>query len=402
MIIGLLKEIKIDEYRVALVPEDAKKLVQNGNDVIFEPGCGRMAGYMDKEYVKVGARPQKKKKIFKLADLILKVKTPQGNEVDKFSNGQVLFSYLHYDGNESLDGAEKIKNSGAIAIAFEWVEEDGSKYPLLKPMSELTGIIAAIKSLEIFRKKKRKICGHFSEFIKPARIMIIGLGTIGLNALNVFIHQRAKIVIVDKHPETLDERVGQYVPKFLWNKYKDSIKILMSFEDKVEETKNAIRRELSNIDILFFSAVRRPTFTTKHLIDKAMLLSMKNNSVLVDAGANDRDLVETSLSYPEIDKTYNVYGVWHYANDHIPSMAAYDASRILSNAILPYVFEISEKGPIIALRENSALSKGTIIAGREYTHDYTCKKKDIQYMPIETALNYYTITTGRKFKLKAS
>ncbi|MBY9017283.1 MAG: hypothetical protein KGD66_00480 [Candidatus Lokiarchaeota archaeon] len=283
----------------------------------------------------------------------------------------------------------QIKKAGAIAIAFEWVEEEGPEYPLLKPMSKLTGIIAALKALEIFRKKQRRIAGCFSNNIEPATIMIIGLGTIGSNALNVFMHQRVKLIIVDKHPDSVEDRALNYVPKYLWHNCKDNIKILKSDEDNILNTKEILRNHLPNVDILFFSAIRRPSFRVPHLIDMDMLNLMKKNSILVDAGANDKDLVESSLSYPEVDKIYYVNGVWHYANDHIPTMAAKDASRILSKAILPYVNKLLNSGPINAILETPALSKGTIIAGYNYTHKYTCKKKKIPYIPVNEALMQY-------------
>ena len=389
MIIGLLKEIKTDEFRVALIPEDVKKIIRNGNELIFELNCGEMAGYSDREYIKAGAKPKDKDFIFRTADIIVKLKTPQGSEPEKFSKGQVLFSYLHYDGNESLEGAEKIRMSGAIAIAFEWVEEKGPEYPLLKPMSELTGIIAAIKSLEIFRKKQARIAGCFSNSIEPATIMIIGLGTIGSNALDVFMHQGVKLIIIDKHPDSIEDRALKHVPKYLWDEFKDNIKIIKSDEDNVIKTKEILRNQLPNVDILFFSAVRRPNFRAKHLIDEDMLKLMKENSILVDAGANDKDLVESSLSSPEVDNVYNVNGVWHYANDHIPTMAANDASRIISKAVLPYLMKLSNTGPINAILETPALSKGTIIAGYNYTHEYTCKKREVAYLPVWEALKHY-------------
>ncbi len=401
MIIGLLKEIKKDEFRVPIIPKDITKIVKEGHEVIFEPNCGKMAGYPDKEYKRAGALPKDKDFIFKNADIVVKLKTPQGIELERFSKGQILFSYLHYDGNESLEGAEKLRKSGVIAIAFEWVEEQGPEYPLLKPMSELTGTLAAIKSLEIYRIITRKIAGSFSENIKPATIMIIGLGTIGTNALNVFLHQGIQIIIFDKNPESIEERVLEYIPKYIWLKYKNEIKVVKSDEENIKQTKEDLRKELPNIDILFFSAVRRSTFKEDHLIDKEMLNLMKENSILIDAGANDKDLVESSISSPEIHKIYKINNVWHYVNDHIPTIAANDASRILSHAILPYLMKLIKGDPINAILENSSLLKGTIIAGYQYTHKYTCRKKNIPYIPIKIAIkNYFSHEKSIKRRLK--
>ena len=160
MIVGLLKEIKKEEYRVALVPSDIKKLTKLGHKVIFEPNCGIDAGFPDERYVKAGGIPKNKRIIFQKAEIIVKVKTPEDEEPDLFRNNQTLFSYLHYDGNEELTGAEKIRKKGTTAIAFEWVEKrEGNKnlYPLLTPMSEFTGIVGATKVVEIFRKRNRRI-----------------------------------------------------------------------------------------------------------------------------------------------------------------------------------------------------------------------------------------------------
>lgn len=383
MIVGLLKEIKIDESRVALVPNDVKKLTNLGHIVLTETDCGKKSGFSDKQYIEAKAEVYNRNYIFKNADLIVKVKTPEGKEPKQFSKDQTLFSYLHYDGNESLKGAELMREEGVTAIAFEWVEEKGGEFPLLAPMSELTGIIGANKVIEIFRKKNKRILGNFCKHIKPARVMIIGLGTIGCNALNVFLHMGLRITLVDKHPETLSKRVLKYVPEYLWNRFKKNITIIKSDENNVNKTKEEIRKELPNINILFFAAVRRPSFKEKHLIEMDMLKLMKKNSVLIDAAANDRDLVETIVSYPEIDRVYNVNNVWHYANDHIPTISAYNASIILSNAILPYLLEIAGKGIEAAILENEALKKGTIIAGNNFTHQYTCNKRNLEYVPVE-------------------
>lgn len=389
MLIGLLKEIKKEEYRVALIPSDVKKLTKLGHKVIFEPNCGANAGFSDERYVVAGGIPKNKRNIFQKAEIIVKVKTPEEEEPDLFRNNQTLFSYLHYDGNEELTGAEKIRKKGTTAIAFEWVEKrQGNKklYPLLTPMSEFTGIVGATKVIEIFRRRNRRLVGNFYDSIDPVSIFIIGIGTIGSNALNVFLHLGTKITILDKHPETLEKRVLKTVPKYLWNRFKDEIIILKSDEKDVSATKKLIKKQLPHTDILFFAAVRRPTFKEKHLIDKDMLTLMKKNSLLVDACANDHDLVESIQSYPEVDRTYKVNGVIHYANDHIPSMRAHDASIVLSHAIYPYLKELVNKGPRRAIKENVELMRGTVIANQKYTHKYTCERKKVKYVPVHEAM----------------
>ncbi len=390
MIIGLLKEIKKDERRIALIPKDVQKLIENGHEVFFELGCGDLANYPDKAYKNVGAEQRIRTEIYDKADLIVKVKTPEQYEPKQFKKDQLLFSYLHYDGNESLIGAEVLRKKNVSAIAFEWVEEidNGvSHYPLLTPMSEFTGILGATKILELYCKENKKIAGDFCNSIKPLKIMIIGLGTIGSNALNVFLHNGLEIIIVDKHPETIDKRIEKYIPKFLWDYYKDSIKIVISKEDKVEETIEDIKKDLPDIDILFFSAVRRETFTHPHLFYTKMLKLMKKGSFIIDAAANDKDLVESIESYPEVNKIYQVHGVWHYANDHIPTIASHDTSKVLSNSIIPYLLEIADLGFEKAILTNEALYRGVIIAGGQYTHKYTCMKRNLMHVPLDQAID---------------
>ena len=255
-------------------------------------------------------------------------------------------------------------------------------------MSEITGIMGANKIIELFRRKSKRIFGNYSTDVNPATVMLFGVGTIGANALNVFIHHEANLIIFDKHPETLSTRIKKYIRPQLWESYQKSgkIRIILSNESNIIETQKNIIKYLPEIDILFFSAIRRPSFKGVHLITKEMLSYMKKGAFIIDAAANDKDLIETIQSYPELDKVYKVNDIWHYANDHIPSMAAHDASTILSNSILPYLLELVNKGIKNAIFENKAIAKGTIIAGKKYTHKYTCNRKGLTYTTIYAAL----------------
>ena len=207
MIIGIGKEIKTDEYRVALQPFQVKELNESGHQILVEKNCGHAAGFADAIYESSGARIVNKKKLYEQSEMILKIKCPFPEEIKYLREGQILFTYLHFDENIAPDKLMDIVNTGVTGLAYEWVRE-GSSLPLLEPMSALTGILFAVRSMEFLAKNKGKIAGSYLPSIQPAKCLIIGLGHIGTNSLQVMLMNNVEVDIVDKNPKTAKEIIA--------------------------------------------------------------------------------------------------------------------------------------------------------------------------------------------------
>ena len=197
MIIGVAKEIKTEEYRVGLLPGQAGILKRKGHGIMVESGAGHMAGFTDSMYMEKGAEIVSREKLYKYADMILKVKCPLESEYGNFRNGQILFTFLHFDENISAENIEKIISRKVTAIAYEWVIEKGESV-LLKPMSEITGVLFALQSMKILMEKKGKLPVGFIKDIPDPSALITGMGRIGTNALRVFLANGIHVTVIEK------------------------------------------------------------------------------------------------------------------------------------------------------------------------------------------------------------
>lgn len=281
MIVGIPKEIKIGETRVAITPEELKEFVQQGHKVLIESGAGGRSSFSDSDYEATGGIIVGKEKLISDAELILKIKQPYAEEMHYFREDQTLFTYLHLNENAPREYTEELLKLGIYAIAYEWVEKEDGTHPLLIPMSEITGNLVAQIGLELltYPNGEKGIFAGGIEGLGPARVTIIGGGIIGCNATNYALRVGTKVTIVDKHPWDLPERLKRYVPAHL-----------VELVDGVESDKSNIRRILPQTDLLINCAVRRPDFKEPHLITRDMLKLMGKGSVLIDATACDHDM----------------------------------------------------------------------------------------------------------------
>jgi len=385
MNIGVLKEIKPDEKRVALQPEQISELIKAGHTVYVEHNAGISAGYNDQQYIKNGAKVSNKENILKLSELILKIKVPVLSEYSDYCEAHILFAYLHFDENISPENISRLIQSGFMGIAYEWIEENGH-YPLLEPMSRLTGYLFAQKSIELCTKYKGILCGRHERFSDGATAMIIGLGNIGLSALKYYLDTKLNLIIIDKHPETVNNRINKrfqtinidYIQKYNLN--------IIAFDNNAPiRSKKQIKEILPKVDIILNCAVRRPNLPKdqlKYLIDKRMLKSLSPGSVICDTTACNKDLVETCVSSEILDKYDIIQDVIHYNCDHIPSYVSKTSTKILTDASFPFIKEIANKGKRAAIRENEALKKGISCYKGKMTHKYTAIKKGFDYYNI--------------------
>ncbi|MDO8302518.1 MAG: hypothetical protein Q7T18_04675 [Sedimentisphaerales bacterium] len=386
MNIGVPKERKFDESRVGLRPEQAAKLISHGHKVFIETQAGIKAGFDDAMYEKVGATIINTADVYKKAELIVKVKCPLENEYHNFGPQHTLFTYLHFDGNASPAEIQGFLSTGATGIAYEWVSGEGSRLPLLEPMSDLTGALYAMKSINLLMEHKGLLGGQYQPNWPRAQVMIVGTGHIGSNAINVFAQNNFKIVVVDKHPETFKERSKKYIsPSVLANADMTLVRFDEADPDHSVET---LRSFLPATDIVISAAVRRPTLPKEkceYLIRKQDVATMVRGSVLCDAVADIRNFIETAVPLESLTEVYFEHGVVHYNCDHIPALVPATATRLLTDATFPYV-EMLAEGTAAALKKSKPLANGTMCHKGKVTHEYTANKKGFDYAPVLSLL----------------
>ena len=384
MNICVLKEIKVDENRVALQPEQIKKLTNLGHTVFLEFDAGLNSNFTNEEYKLNGAIIVSKQEALENAQLVLKVKAPLESEFNDYKRDQILFTYLHLDENIPKEKILKLIRSGFTGIAYEWVGADGN-YPLLNPMSRLTGYLFAQKSIELLSKYKGKMAGKYEKEHIPANILIIGLGTIGMSAFKYAYDNKLEITVVDKYPNAINQRLNNRFESESID-YCKNIKIITFDTKKPVDCKNEISSNISKYDIILNCAVRRkdlPKDKLEFLIDKNMIKKMEKGSVVCDTTACDKDLIETCISSSKLEHIDIIEGIVHYNCDHIPSYVANTSTKLLTNQTFKYICEISNKGLEKAIQDNLELKNGVSCKNGYITHKYSSDKKNMQ--------NYYKI-----------
>lgn len=386
MNISVLKEIKLDENRVALQPSQVKELIEMGHKVFIEMNAGVNAGFDNSEYEIYGATIVEKEEALKSGKLILKVKAPLPQEYDDYDKKHILFTYLHFDENIAKEEILKLISSGFTGIAYEWVGDNGF-YPLLNPMSRLTGYLFAQKSSELLSRHKGILAGAYEEKHLGARVFIIGLGTIGLSAFQYFYQNGSRIVLLDKHPETVNERLNK---KFNTKNicYSEEIEVIKFNTQNPLETKEKLDKEINMFDIILNCAVRRKDLgkeRLEYLIDLEMIKKMKKGSVICDTTACDKDLIETAISSSKLEYIDIIEDIIHYNCDHIPSLVANTSTKLLSDETFKFISDIANKGFNQAIEENRRLRNGVSCKDGFITHLYSSEKKNMSqyYKTIE-------------------
>jgi alanine dehydrogenase len=349
MIIGTNKETKNREYRVALLPSGVEALVGQGHTVLLERGAGSGAGLRDGAYEEAGATlVDDPGQIYAEAELIYKVKEPMSWEYDLLRPGQTLFTYIHSAGNRPL--CDKLLEHRVCGIAFEDVELDDGRLPLLEPMSAIAGYMGMFKGLELLQTingGSGLLPGGLAG-VRPTRVMILGGGYVGCGALQLAHGVGAEVTVLDIDVDRL-EQLGRRYP---------GTRTLFS---------NAanIRAALGEADLLL-NAVMWPKTREGHLVTREMLGLMPAGAVVVDVAADIHGGLETcERQTTHDDPTYVVDGHVHYVVANIPSLAARSASEALSNVTLPYALRLADQGTRRALLGSAPLRRGlTCIDGQ--------------------------------------
>lgn len=364
MIIGVLKEIKEGENRVALTPAGVKTLKLDGHAVLVETGGGHGSGITDEEYGREGANIVTATEIYERADLIVKVKEPLETERDYYREGQLLFTYLHLASSETLTRA--LIERKITGIAYETVQTPDGRLPLLTPMSEVAGRMSIQMAMRFLEKDYggRGILLSGVPGVPPGEVVIIGGGVAGLNAARIACGQGAHVTILDVDHERL--------------KYIDDV--LHGHVITVYSNPYAIEKSTGYADVLIgavlIAGARAPVLVTENMVSR-----MKRGSVIVDISVDQGGSVETTRLTTHADPIYMVHNVIHCGIPNIPASVPRTSTFALTNATLPYIRTIAGKGIRRAAQEDIALACGINCAAGVLTHPMVAEAFGMEWVP---------------------
>ena len=367
MIVGILKEIKTLENRIAMTPAGVEVMKGNGHTVLVEKNAGTGSGFDDKVYAVAGAEIVKTPaEIYKRANMVMHVKEPMPSEYKLIRNDQIVFTYLHLAADEKQTRA--LIRSGCIAIAYETVQKADRSLPLLVPMSEVAGRMAvqeAAKYLESPSGGSGILLGGVPG-VEPATVLVIGAGTVGTNAAKMACGLGAKVYMVDCYLPRL---------RYLSDVMPANCFLLMS-------SPASIRRLVQEADVVIGS-VLVPGAKAPHMVTREMLKTMKKGSVLLDIAIDQGGCFETSKATTHAEPVYTVDGVIHYCVANMPGAVAKTSTLALTNATLPYAVEIADKGWMKAMRENPEIKSGANVVKGKVTFRGVSAAFGMEYVPIE-------------------
>jgi alanine dehydrogenase len=369
MKIGVVKEIKSDEYRVALTPAGARELVGRGHDVLVGSGAGEGSALPDEAYTAVGAGIASAEQVWGDSELLLKVKEPLPSEYGLLHERQVLFTYLHLAASAELTQA--LVESGAACVAYETVETANGALPLLAPMSEIAGRLSAQAGAYFLEKPlggRGLLLGGVAG-VAPGRVLIIGGGIVGYNAAVIAIGLGANVTILERSIDRM-----RHLDEILSGR----VSLVMSSTLQVEES-------VRGADVVI-GAVLIPGARAPKLITREMLTTMKKGSVLCDVAIDQGGCAETSRPTTHTDPVYVVAGVTHYCVANMPGAVPITSTKALTNATLPYVEAIAEHGLVEAVARDPALAKGVNVFDGKVTYEAVAEAHDLEYVPLEGVL----------------
>ena len=371
MKIGVPKEIKNHEYRVGLVPSSVRELTHRGHQVFVQATAGAGIGMDDSRYEVAGATilPDAKA-VFDVAEMIVKVKEPQAVERAMLREDQTLFTYLHLA--PDAPQTEDLVNGGATCIAYETVTDDHGHLPLLAPMSEVAGrlsIQAGAWCLEKARGGSGVLLGGVPG-VEPAKVVIIGGGTVGFNAAQMAVGMGARVVIMDRNLEVL---------RFLDSNFESRIETVYSNVDSIE-------KHIRDADLVV-GGVLIPGAAAPKLVTRKHLATMRPGSVLVDVAIDQGGCFETSKATTHADPTYIVDGIVHYCVANMPGAVPRTSAFALNNATLPFTLALADKGAKQAMLDDPHLLNGLNVHRGKVTYADVARDLGYEYVPAREALN---------------
>jgi len=369
MLIGVPKEIKPDEFRVGLTPASVREYVARGHRVLVETGAGAGIGAADEGYERAGAEiVGSAREVYARADMVIKVKEPQPSEWPQLREGQILFAYLHLAADRAQ--AEGLLRSGCTAVAYETVTDAAGGLPLLAPMSEVAGRL----SIEAAGAALRRTAGGRGVLlggvpgVPPARVAIIGGGVVGTQAARVAAGVGADVVVLDRSLPRLRELDAMFAGR-IRTRY---------------STAQSLDEEIAQADAVI-GAVLVPGASTPKLVTRAMLKTMKPDTVIVDVAIDQGGCFETSRPTTHGDPTYRVDGIVHYCVANIPGAVPVTSSAALNSATLPFGLALADRG-LRALRDDPHLRAGLNLHRGAVTHQAVATALALPYVAAERAL----------------
>jgi alanine dehydrogenase len=369
MNVGVPKEIKSDEYRVALTPAGALELTRRGHSVLIEQGAGEGSAVLDADYEGVGARIGSVDQVWGESELVLKVKEPLPEEYARLREGHVLFTYLHLAASEELTQA--LIASGAACVAYETVETNDRALPLLAPMSEIAGRLAAQAGATFLEKPLggRGLLLGGVPGVAPGEVVVIGGGMVGYNAAVIALGLGAEVTILERSIDRmrhLEEVLGARVT------------LLMSSSLQIQES-------VAEADVVV-GAVLIPGALAPKLISREMVAGMKEGSVIADVAIDQGGCVETSRPTTHSEPVFVVDGVIHYCVANMPGAVPITSTKALTNATLPYVEEIADHGLREAIAQDPALARGVNAIDGKITYEAVAEAHGLDFTPLEDVL----------------
>jgi alanine dehydrogenase len=366
MRVGVAKEIKPDEYRVALTPAGARELVGRGHEVLIETGAGVGSAFQDSAYQSVGAQIVSVDDVWGTSDLVLKVKEPIQEEYGRIRDGLVLFTYLHLAADKPL--TETLIESGATCIAYETVETDDHQLPLLAPMSEVAGRLAAQAGAHFLEKPlggRGLLLGGVAG-VAPASVVVIGGGMVGYNAAVIALGLGAHVRVLDKSIPRLRE-----LEQVLGGR----VELVFSSGLLVEES-------VLQADVVI-GAVLIPGALAPKLVTRELVRAMKDGAVVCDVAIDQGGCFETSKPTTHSDAVYSVDGVTHYCVANMPGAVPVTSTYALTNVTLPYVEAIAELGVREAIARDPALARGVNVVDGRVTYEAVAEAHGLEFAPLE-------------------
>ncbi|MGM9923169.1 MAG: alanine dehydrogenase [Bacillus sp. (in: firmicutes)] len=370
MRIGIPKEIKNNENRVAITPAGVIALTKYGHEVSVEKGAGEGSGFTNDAYMAAGATIiDEASKLWEQADMIMKVKEPLPSEYAYFRPNLILFTYLHLAAEPELTKA--LKEKGVLAIAYETVAQSGT-LPLLTPMSEVAGRMAAQIGAQFLEKVNggKGILLSGVPGVKRGKVTIIGGGVVGTNAAKIAVGLGADVTLLDLNPDRLrqlDDIFGNQISTVISSPYN-------------------IAQAVAESDLVI-GAVLIPGAKAPKLVTEEMVKTMSPGSVIVDVAVDQGGIFETVDTITTHDNpTYVKHGVVHYAVANMPGAVPQTSTIALTNVTVPYALQIANQGAVAAILANPALAKGVNVANHQITFEAVAKDLGYEYVPVETAI----------------
>jgi alanine dehydrogenase len=366
MRIGVAKEIKPQEYRVALTPAGARELTLRGHEVLVETGAGAGSAFADADYEATGAHIVSVDGVWEQAELLLKVKEPIAAEYGRLREGLVVFTYLHVAADEPLTRA--LVESGIAAVAYETVETDDRRLPLLAPMSEVAGRLAAQAGAYYLEKPwgGRGLLLSGVAGVAPGKVLVIGGGIVGYNAAVIALGLGAQVTILERSVDRM-----RHLEEILHGR----VSLLMSSSLQIEES-------VAEADLVI-GAVLIPGALAPKLLTREMVRGMKDGSVFCDVAIDQGGCAETSRPTTHDDPVYKVDDVTHYCVTNMPGAVPITSTKALTNVTLPYVEAIADHGLAAAVARDTSLARGVNVLEGKITYEAVAEAHDLDYTPLE-------------------